>query len=174
MNQTLSNLEDAWFEDLDAGTTGATAVAPAGRSRGAWPGARGLVARWLGIGALLGGATVGGLEATGHALRADATAQAATAAAIHPEAAALDRARAALAAGDASHALGILNAYDRSFPEGSLKLEAVCLRIQTLLRAGNHLAARNLAVRFLGEHPNSSGAAVVRRLLSDPSMQANL
>jgi hypothetical protein len=75
------------------------------------------------------------------------------------EVALLDRARADLAAGQPAKSLAVLDAYQRGFPNGNLRPEATYLRIQALLQAGNRAAARDLAVRFLAQHPDSPHAA---------------
>jgi hypothetical protein len=78
---------------------------------------------------------------------------------------ALDRARLALAKGDARRALDGLDGYDRRFPSGRLQLEAEVLRIDALARLGRKDAARQHAEAFLRRHPNSVLATRVRALV---------
>jgi hypothetical protein len=78
------------------------------------------------------------------------------------ELAALDRARLALASGDARGVLGQLDAYQRSFPRGRLALEAEVLRIDALARVGRSSEARQHAQTFVRQHPNSVLATRVR------------
>jgi outer membrane protein assembly factor BamD (BamD/ComL family) len=76
----------------------------------------------------------------------------------------LDRARAALASGNPTGALEILDSYQQIFGKGNLRPEATYLRIQALNQSGQHAAARDLATRFLAEHPDTPHAAQVRPL----------
>jgi hypothetical protein len=85
------------------------------------------------------------------------------------EVAALDRARAALATGDAAGALRLLDNYEASFPKASLAQEGTILRIEALLKQGNRDAAVDLGNRFLAQHPGSSHSAKVRQLLIEGS-----
>ena len=85
---------------------------------------------------------------------------------LEGEVTALDRARSALAAGDAMRALELLVQYEQAFPKGALRPEATYLKIQALSKSGQHEAARELAARFLGKHPSSPHAAQLQRLLS--------
>jgi len=78
---------------------------------------------------------------------------------------ALDRARLALAKGDARRALDGLDGYDRRFPSGRLQLEAEVLRIDALARLGRKDAARQHAEAFLRKHPNSVLATRVRAIV---------
>jgi hypothetical protein len=80
---------------------------------------------------------------------------------------ALDRARVALAGGDARHALDELETYDRRFPSGRLQLEAEVLRIDALAKVGRKDAARSRAEAFLRRHPNSVLTARVRAHVGD-------
>jgi hypothetical protein len=79
--------------------------------------------------------------------------------------AALDRARDALASGNASGALRFVDEYDRQFPRGALAQEATALRIEALLQQGNRDAAVRLADRFLASNPRSPHAARIRLLV---------
>jgi hypothetical protein len=80
---------------------------------------------------------------------------------------ALDRARVALAGGDARRALDELEAYDRRFTNGRLQLEAEVLRIDALAKVGRKDAARSRAEAFLRRHPNSVLTARVRAHVGD-------
>jgi len=81
------------------------------------------------------------------------------------EVAALDRARDALAAGNAAGALRQVDEYESQFPRGALAQEATALRIEALLQQGNRDAAVRLADRFLASNPKSPHAARIRLLV---------
>jgi hypothetical protein len=81
------------------------------------------------------------------------------------EVAALDGAREALAAGDASRTLRALDEHDRRFPGGMLGPEATVLRIEALALRGDRAAAVRLGNAFLEAHPQSPHAARLRTLL---------
>ena len=85
---------------------------------------------------------------------------------LEGEVAALDRARAALAAGDSARTIDLLDGYEQAFPKGALRPEATYLRIQALSKSGQRDAARELAARFLAKHPSSPHAAQLQALLS--------
>jgi len=85
------------------------------------------------------------------------------------EVAALDGARAALAAGNSAGALAALDDYDRSFDTQMLGPEAQTLRIEALLLAGRRGEARAAAARFLADHPSSTHGRRIRSLLEEPS-----
>jgi len=91
---------------------------------------------------------------------------AADASSLEGEVTALDHARSALAAGDATRALELLAHYEQAFPTGALRPEATYLRIQALSKSGQREAARELAARFLAKHPSSPHAAQLQALLS--------
>jgi hypothetical protein len=80
------------------------------------------------------------------------------------EVALLDRARSALAAGDATRSLSVLDEYQRGTPSGILAPEAQVLRIQVLERLGQTRAASALARDFVARHPGSRHAAALRAL----------
>jgi hypothetical protein len=82
------------------------------------------------------------------------------------EAAAIDRARRALAAGSASTAIELLDRYERESPTHALAPDALALRIQAEKARGNDARAKQLAETFLASHPNDPHADRVRRLLS--------
>ncbi|HEX3597761.1 MAG TPA: hypothetical protein VHU80_21780 [Polyangiaceae bacterium] len=74
-------------------------------------------------------------------------------ASLSDEVAALDRARSALDANDATRALELLDAYDRS---GSrLTAEATMLRVEALSRSGRREQAAELARQFTDSNPDS-------------------
>ena len=77
----------------------------------------------------------------------------------------LDEARSALAHKDVDSAERALDRYRERFPSGRLSEESVSLRIQALLARNDKAKARNLATRFLAEHPQSPLVPRVRALL---------
>ncbi len=83
------------------------------------------------------------------------------------ELASLDAARAALARGDSTRALALLDRYTRTYPRGRLDMEAEVLRIDALAESGRSDAAHARAREFLRRHPNSVLAAHVRTRLAD-------
>jgi hypothetical protein len=85
---------------------------------------------------------------------------------LSDEVVALERARQALAAGNSSASLGMLEQYDDDFSERRLGPEAEALRIEALLAQGRRPAAEVLAKRFLAVHPKSPLAQRVRSLLA--------
>ncbi len=99
--------------------------------------------------------------------RSPAEQPAANAAALSAELLALDAARKALAAGNATQALTLLEGYDRAHPDGRLGIEAEVLRIDALAKSGQEGAARRRAERFLRRYPNSVLASRVRRFLDE-------
>lgn len=86
-------------------------------------------------------------------------------AALTAELAALDRARATMARGDARGALTLLDAYFRAYPRGRLALEGEVMRIDALARAGQLEQSRQRAAAFLRRHPNSVLTSRVRGYL---------
>jgi hypothetical protein len=83
------------------------------------------------------------------------------------ELAAIREARRALASGQASSALGLVEAYERRFAHPALGPEATVLRIESLIALGRTTEARGLASRLLAEQPNTPYAQRVRSLLSN-------
>ncbi|MBN9163980.1 MAG: tetratricopeptide repeat protein [Myxococcales bacterium] len=69
------------------------------------------------------------------------------------ELARVSAARSALGAGDAEHALKLLDAYDAEFASGTFSVEVSVLRIEALARAGRADEARRLGNEFLAHHP---------------------
>jgi hypothetical protein len=85
---------------------------------------------------------------------------------LSAEIAAFDRARQALARGEASQALALLDEYDANFRARTFSQEAMVLRVETLCALGrNHDAAR-LGERLLASAPASAHAQRIRSLLS--------
>jgi hypothetical protein len=82
------------------------------------------------------------------------------------ELAILDRARAALASGDATRALSALDEHAARFPRGTLSAEAAVLRIEAVARTGDTDTARRLAHAFLADHAASPYAARVSTWLT--------
>lgn len=89
---------------------------------------------------------------------------------VSEEIALIDRARAALSAGNTAHAERELAAYDTRFADGELVLEAKLARIELHLARAEHAQARELCERFLREHPRTAYERRVRALLrrADP------
>jgi TolA-binding protein len=85
---------------------------------------------------------------------------------LEGEVAALDRARAALVAGDPARTIDLLDGYEQAFPKGALRQEATYLRIQAFSKSGQRGGARDLAARLLADHPESPHASQLRQLLS--------
>ena len=79
----------------------------------------------------------------------------------------IDRARRALAAGNAARAIEELNAFDRAEKTGVLEREARVLRIDALVAQGQSASARRLAEQYLQLYPNDAHAARLRSLLRD-------
>lgn len=90
-------------------------------------------------------------------------------ASLADEVAALDAARVALRAGDASGALRALDDCDRRFAGGMLGPEAMVLRIDALALRGDHASAKRLGEAFLAAHPRSPLASHVRWSIGAPS-----
>lgn len=80
----------------------------------------------------------------------------------------LDRARAALAAGDAGGAAQALDAYAASRPSGVLTQEATVLRVRLLIARGQRAEAVELARRSVAQHPESAQADLLRQLANAP------
>jgi hypothetical protein len=86
---------------------------------------------------------------------------------VAEEVAALDKARAALAAGDGSTALARLDAYERRYPRGTLAPEAAVLRVRALVKLGRSREARSAVEAFVRAHPGSPQASRLRSLVGD-------
>jgi hypothetical protein len=80
----------------------------------------------------------------------------------------LDRARAALAAGDAVTAGQLLDIYAANRPSGVLTQEAGLLRVKLLLVRGQRSAAAELARQIIATHPESTHVDSLRRLAAEP------
>jgi hypothetical protein len=80
----------------------------------------------------------------------------------------LDRARAALARGDAEDARLSLEAYAARKPGGVLSQEADLLRVQLKLKLGQRHAAAELARRLIRQYPESTHVDSLRSLASEP------
>ncbi len=78
---------------------------------------------------------------------------------------ALDQAKHAVKAGDATRALHLLDSYDVSFPHGALAPESSALRIEALVRAGHHTEAMAALTTFRTTHPQSPLLTVLSGLV---------
>ncbi len=83
------------------------------------------------------------------------------------EVASLDRAHRALAEGTPRAALAQLDAYATEFPRGTLREEALVLRLEALTAAGDGAEANRVGMRFLKTFPTSPHAPRVRELLAE-------
>jgi hypothetical protein len=81
------------------------------------------------------------------------------------EVAALDRARARLAADDPAAALRALDAYRARFVRGKLAAEEIVLRVQALLAHGDRAGAAAVERAFSRAHPESPYVARLRALV---------
>jgi hypothetical protein len=81
------------------------------------------------------------------------------------EVALVDRARGALARGDAQGTLKALDDYDAHFSPRKFAPEALYLRMEALLRLGQTSAARAVADRLATNYPSSPNAARARQVL---------
>jgi hypothetical protein len=84
---------------------------------------------------------------------------------LREEADVLDAARELLTLGDAAGALARLEAYQRRFAGGALREEALLLRIEALVRAGDRATASAVARHFLQTYPTSVHVRRVAALL---------
>jgi TolA-binding protein len=80
----------------------------------------------------------------------------------------IERARAALAAGDVASADRALEAHARTFPSGVFAEEARVLRIDSMIRRGDRARAEPAARAYLSKHPESPHAPRLRALLGEP------
>jgi len=80
----------------------------------------------------------------------------------------LDRARDALGTGEPKRAIDRLNRYDRLFPQGILREEALRLRIEAVAATGERAATRSLAQRFQSLYPNSTHSERLKALVREP------
>ncbi|MBI3206588.1 MAG: hypothetical protein HYZ29_33935 [Myxococcales bacterium] len=81
------------------------------------------------------------------------------------EVALVSSARQALSRGDSGAALGLLDRYQREFPAGRLRPEALVLRVEALVRAGKADRARELARGYLAQSPGGAHASRLRELV---------
>jgi len=80
---------------------------------------------------------------------------------------ALKRAHDALAAGNPSGALAVLDDYHTHFPQGALGAEETVIRVQALLARGDRARATAIAHQFSTAHPDSLYARRVEALVSN-------
>jgi hypothetical protein len=80
----------------------------------------------------------------------------------------LDRARAALTAGNLTEAGRALDSYASSRPSSVLTQEAELLRVRLLLARGERAAAAQLARNIIARHPESAHVDSLRRLAAEP------
>jgi hypothetical protein len=78
----------------------------------------------------------------------------------------LERARAALARGDATAALAALEEHERRFAGGSLEEEREVLAVRTLVAAGRRADAEQRAATFRARHPGSLFLPMIDRALA--------
>lgn len=87
--------------------------------------------------------------------------------ALGAEIALLDRARGALREHEGARAVAILSEYQLHFAHGVLRPEAEVLHIEALVQRGSTAKARQLAQRFIAEHPSHPLSDRVQRLLAN-------
>jgi hypothetical protein len=87
---------------------------------------------------------------------------------VDGEAVLLQRAQAAIAAGDGVTALSLLDAHQQRFPNGVLAEQREAERVLALCAMGRVPAAREAAERFLAARPRSAQADRVRRACRVP------
>jgi hypothetical protein len=83
------------------------------------------------------------------------------------EIAQVEAARLALAAGNVTRTLSLLDQYDREFPTGAFAVEISVLRIEALARAGRSEEARRLGTQFLARHRQGAFARRVAATLDN-------
>lgn len=98
-----------------------------------------------------------------------AAANAASGASFDDELALVEQARTALASGDASKCLGVLDRYSRVVRGGVFEREVAVMRIEALLARGERARARALGERFLATSPDSPYSDRVRSLVTKAS-----
>jgi TolA-binding protein len=77
----------------------------------------------------------------------------------------LEEARTALEAHVGASAMRLLDEYTQQFPAGSMRIEAISLRVEALLVLGRRSDAQALGNDFLARYPSSPAAMRVRLLL---------
>lgn len=80
----------------------------------------------------------------------------------------LERARGALAAGQARAAVSALDRYQQTFPKGAMQQEALRLRVEAFALLGDRATARSLANRFETLYPNSPHGKRLHSLVDGP------
>jgi hypothetical protein len=85
--------------------------------------------------------------------------------ALGDEIASIDRARAAIAAGDGVRGGQLVDEYERRFPHGTFTQEAEVLRVEALELRADRAGARRAAERFLAAHPASPHAPRLRAIV---------
>jgi hypothetical protein len=88
---------------------------------------------------------------------------------LSSELASVDRARAALARGDARQTLHELAGHERRYPNGQLELEVSMLRMEAHVQRGDLPAARDLARRILAQRVSPLHARRARQVLEGQS-----
>jgi hypothetical protein len=83
---------------------------------------------------------------------------------LRAEIALIDAARGAVATEDDERALALLHRYDAAYPGGTLRPEAMVVRIEALANLGRKQEARTLARRFMAAHPDNPLADRVAHL----------
>jgi len=102
---------------------------------------------------------------TSHAASARVSAPASADSSLAEQVQSLDRARVALAGGDASSALGEIARYRAAWPSGVFLTEASVLEIEALAASGQRSRARARAADFVAAHPDSPQADRLRALI---------
>jgi outer membrane protein assembly factor BamD (BamD/ComL family) len=77
----------------------------------------------------------------------------------------LDQARSSIDHGDPAQGLSILDAYASRFPHPIMGPEASILRIEALVKTGDHAGAKRAGEAFLRANPTSPYAPRVQSLL---------
>jgi hypothetical protein len=84
---------------------------------------------------------------------------------LSAEMASVERARAALRAGQSERALAELDHYERAFPRPQLSLEVLVLRMEAFAQAGDTPRARALALEIISGRASAPHAARAREIL---------
>ncbi|HEY4159294.1 MAG TPA: hypothetical protein VGM29_14400 [Polyangiaceae bacterium] len=79
----------------------------------------------------------------------------------------IEAARAAFGRGDFAAALSALDRYERAYPAGSFRPEALALRIQALSQSGAREQARTLAAQFIQKYPQHPLLSHVRAAVGE-------
>ena len=86
---------------------------------------------------------------------------------LSSEIAAIDQAKRALATGDASGALRVVDTYRSAFPQGRLAAEATALRIEALVGSGHIGEARAELAHFRQANPGSPLLETLTQIVGD-------